>query len=819
MSIILVQLINKIYRTNIPIISIIHNYIKKDIMNHYITSMFSIRIILPFLCIYFSSCVYFNTFYNAENSFKQANEIIDNSSSYDYDSDEIPIAAKKLLKESISSSNIVISDYNDSKYVDDAIYYMARSYFSLSEFYKSEKYFSELVNNHPNSKYYNESRLWLEYSNLKLNILDSISINLLEIEQELISENNKKNKDLFFLLYNLKGDFFIKSNKFEEGFYAFEQALKFVNSKSKKTMLYSKLAYISESKNMFEKAAGYLDKIQIFSNNSETKIEALRKWIDVMERLKRYDDIILKIEDSINSSSFDTEKLQDEFNMELAIAYMNNKDFSKSKNLFNDIINSSVQRRIQCESYYWLGHISLIQEFDLELAKEYFDLVLETMRTSDFSKKTKQYLNEIKSYDRILNQYQSNDETVGKNDKNDKLLSNSNSFINRKIEKDSLLFIIAEKLYFDFNQSKMSIQKHKELIKNYPNSNYVSRSERIINQLEGVVDSLFVDNLDTLKFLRDSAWNIFDYDKKRSVDLFLEIATKYKDYQSYYSLGMIYENHLYKPDLGLKYYLESFNNTNDESFKNVLKNKLLLLEESIKNKVDTLNQKDNYVVGFDFLINQSKLDSALIYFNNSNKLKPSQDLVQVIDDYTKNINSLDFSEIKDSILNLEWKHKKYTRLELDSIFLDLANISFWFFRDIDLSKNYLDLMLINDSSKYYDSFSKLNYRIQNTNFKVDTTDKSFNMYLSKSKNYFDYYKVMIDSEQKRKDDLSNYNILLNYFLENLHNNELDTLGMQEINMQDMPIINNGIPNMQGNKMIPVDLDIKINNENLKFDNE
>ena len=819
MSITLVQLINKIYRTNIPIISIIHNYIKKDIMNHYITSMFSIRIILPFLCIYFSSCVYFNTFYNAENSFKQANEIIDNSSSYDYDSDEIPIAAKKLLKESISSSNIVISDYNDSKYVDDAIYYMARSYFSLSEFYKSEKYFSELVNNHPNSKYYNESRLWLEYSNLKLNILDSISINLLEIEQELISENNKKNKDLFFLLYNLKGDFFIKSNKFEEGFYAFEQALKFVNSKSKKTMLYSKLAYISESKNMFEKAAEYLDKIQIFSNNSETKIEALRKWIDVMERLKRYNDIILKIEDSINSSSFDTEKLQDEFNMELAIAYMNNKDFSKSKNLFNDIINSSVQRRIQCESYYWLGHISLIQEFDLELAKEYFDLVLETMRTSDFSKKTKQYLNEIKSYDRILNQYQSNDETVGKNDKNEKLLSNSNSFINRKIEKDSLLFIIAEKLYFDFNQSKMSIQKHKELIKNYPNSNYVSRSERIINQLEGVVDSLFVDNLDTLKFLRDSAWNIFDYDKKRSVDLFLEIATKYKDYQSYYSLGMIYENHLYKPDLGLKYYLESFNNTNDESFKNVLKNKLLLLEESIKNKVDTLNQKDNYVVGFDFLINQSKLDSALIYFNNSNKLKPSQDLVQVIDDYTKNINSLDFSDIKDSILNLEWKHEKHTRLELDSIFLDLANISFWFFRDIDLSKNYLDLMLINDSSKYYDSFSKLNYRIQNTNFKVDTTDKSFNMYLSKSKNYFDYYKVMIDSEQKRKDELSNYNILLNYFLENLHNNELDTLGMQEINMQDVPIINNGIPNMQGNKMIPVDLDIKINNENLKFNNE
>jgi len=55
---------------------------------------------------YFISCVYFNTFYNAENSFKQANEIIDNSP-YSFEQTEIPNAAKKLLNESILSCNIV----------------------------------------------------------------------------------------------------------------------------------------------------------------------------------------------------------------------------------------------------------------------------------------------------------------------------------------------------------------------------------------------------------------------------------------------------------------------------------------------------------------------------------------------------------------------------------------------------------------------------------------------------------------------------------------------------------------------------------------
>ena len=46
----------------------------------------------------------------------------------------------------------------------------------------------------------------------------------------------------------------------------------------------SKLHHL-QFKNMFEKAAEYLDKIQIFSNNSETKIEALRKLINVMKRV------------------------------------------------------------------------------------------------------------------------------------------------------------------------------------------------------------------------------------------------------------------------------------------------------------------------------------------------------------------------------------------------------------------------------------------------------------------------------------------------------------------------------------------------------
>ena len=310
---------------------------------------------LGLVCFSLMSCVYFNTFYNAENSFKQANEIIDNSS-YSYDSNDIPNTAKKLLNESIISSNIVLNEYSDSKYVDDAVYYMGRSYFTLSEYFKAEKYFNELIEKYPNSEYLNESKLWLEYTNLKLNLTNTVLDNLFLIEKEL---DPKKDKRLFFLLHNIKGDFYISEKQFISAFKQFEKALDFTNLSSQKNMIYSKLSYISENEKMYDYAALYLEKLDLFSKTSVDKNDILRRWIDVKKKMRDYESLILKIEEKINSGAFETEKLRDEFKSELAIIYMLNQDYEEAKNLFNNIINNSIQKQRKCESYYWLGYISL----------------------------------------------------------------------------------------------------------------------------------------------------------------------------------------------------------------------------------------------------------------------------------------------------------------------------------------------------------------------------------------------------------------------------------------------------------------------------
>ena len=113
-------------------------------LNHYFIS--------PVLfCLVFISCVYFNTFYNAEISFKKALKIIEESPIID---DGIPLQAKKLLGEAVENSKLILKEYPESKYIDDAIFIIAKASFLRDEVAIAESHFKLLIRDYPNSKFY-----------------------------------------------------------------------------------------------------------------------------------------------------------------------------------------------------------------------------------------------------------------------------------------------------------------------------------------------------------------------------------------------------------------------------------------------------------------------------------------------------------------------------------------------------------------------------------------------------------------------------------------------------------------------------------------
>ena len=76
-----------------------------------------------------SGCVYYNTFFNAKKYFTEAQDI-----GLKEDGKPTSNAINKYNK-AIKKCGVVLSDYKDSKYADDALFLMARSLFYIGRNY------------------------------------------------------------------------------------------------------------------------------------------------------------------------------------------------------------------------------------------------------------------------------------------------------------------------------------------------------------------------------------------------------------------------------------------------------------------------------------------------------------------------------------------------------------------------------------------------------------------------------------------------------------------------------------------------------------
>ncbi len=113
-----------------------------------------------------SGCVYFNTFYNAQRYFKQAEKARQEQEKLD---EENPGAfrsrgrgdqASDLYSKASRKASYVLEQFGDSKWVDDAMFILGRSLYWQSDYRTAIETFTDLEENFPESPYYARARYW-----------------------------------------------------------------------------------------------------------------------------------------------------------------------------------------------------------------------------------------------------------------------------------------------------------------------------------------------------------------------------------------------------------------------------------------------------------------------------------------------------------------------------------------------------------------------------------------------------------------------------------------------------------------------------------
>ena len=132
--------------------------------------------LLLFCATVLGGCVYFNTYYNAQRYFRQAEKARkeierqqperkgrEESRSRPYRRQQRSRGAKdpnRLYEQAARKASKVLEKHRDSELVDDAMFLLGRAFYWQGDYRDAARSFRDLETNFPDSEYFNRSRYW-----------------------------------------------------------------------------------------------------------------------------------------------------------------------------------------------------------------------------------------------------------------------------------------------------------------------------------------------------------------------------------------------------------------------------------------------------------------------------------------------------------------------------------------------------------------------------------------------------------------------------------------------------------------------------------
>ena len=732
------------------------------------------------------SCVYYNTFYNAEVNYKKAEKLIAETSPDDSKNDKIPAQAKKLLGQAIENSLIVIESYPNSKYVDDAYFMIGKASFLRKEFYNAEKYLKQLIDLYPNSEYYIESQIWLIYTYLKMNDIELAKQKLANLEDSDI-ENQ-------FLINNILAEISIENDSPFEAYNYYNKCISVAKEKSKKTSVYLKLLNLSKNYSHLDSSIAYLDKLSEYTSG-QMKKEIKLDWIKYSREAKNFNDLLIEIDIMLANSEYSNIYIKLE--LERAKIYLDQNDFESAKIFLSELSDTYSRKNESAEALYHLGYIALMESFDLDLALEYFEKSKKDRKSSLYGKRSRDMINRINDYKNLKQELEYILNKVAQDDNVEEEVDES---INRRMmpkprmkkdpSPDSLLFVISEKLLFDFDRLEDAKESYKTLISSYKESkfrpqalyvlNFYFPDEEWIEILESdypqsefnLNGAMLNDTQDNIEFKRDLVWEICENSYSLCTNEFLKLFNTDGDHASLYLYAFINDNYLNRIGDAVSAYKEYVKIDSDLQYINEAQSRLNEIEDNIYSSIELTNQRINYYYALESLQLGEDLDSVLVKINNTinggfSKYKSSAQLLK------SRMNKL--VSLKENI-ELSKNDSIILNPKIDSLYYIIAKIYQLDFI-MDDSASYYYAKVINDfpKSKFkYPSITALNdikgdwttYLQDNYPDSIYVSDSSY-----KQVEIIDeiYQESFIDYEINRLEDL-------NYF-SNLFMNQSDSIGI------------------------------------------
>jgi len=340
---------------------------------------------LIFLFIWVSGgCAYFNTFYNAQQYFKEAEKI-----RLEKEGETISISSLDKYGKSIEKCQKVLTEFPDSKFKVDAILLMGKARYYRKDYNMAIENL-KIVDQEGNEGQIEESSYWQSLCKWKKGNIQASIDDLTYLESTTRSKNiqSKCHLSLAEIRQELK--------EFDLSMEHLQLAAKYSKDRNEKGVIYGQLAEMAFKKESYELAMDGYEKV-ISNSLSKGKIEkAHLQILKILRIQKKFRQASRKIKGMLTDGKF--KQIAGNLELELVQLYKAQGDDSEIETRLESITNDYQRTSVSAEAYFLLGEIYTSEKWNLDKAKEYFSQVSKEYSKSLFKPMAKSKMDAIELY-------------------------------------------------------------------------------------------------------------------------------------------------------------------------------------------------------------------------------------------------------------------------------------------------------------------------------------------------------------------------------------------------------------------------------------
>lgn len=320
---------------------------------------------------------YYNTYYNAKKNFRAGLKKINDQSRKINPETPVRIhpepvqAGNSDFQDAIDKGAKILRKFPDSKYMDDALLLIGRSYYYRLEFYPALQKFEELQNASSDPKMKEQAIIWKGRTLLDL---DNNAEGITYLESELEAYPNNGSIRYKGEIQSILGEHYALSSEWKSADSVLTLAVSNIKERQLKGRSYFLLGQVRERRNLYSRSFNAYSQVSQNFPSFEYVFWAGMKRADVARKDGNY-KLALNIYQSLRRDDKNFERI-DRIRFETARTMEMQGELELAEDQYKDLLYSDeglTSRSLQGEVYYRLGKIYSGSREDFQLAAAYYD--------------------------------------------------------------------------------------------------------------------------------------------------------------------------------------------------------------------------------------------------------------------------------------------------------------------------------------------------------------------------------------------------------------------------------------------------------------